>query len=166
MAHSTNAKSSFPAKLHIPFSSDRFFNHKKFNNALQEQFGCTLSYCSVEIGSHLDKLALGESEDADGDASSQYKSVEDVEPDRERLIDLGFLNKLRIKKCKQSGNGEASSRKKRLGFPSLLLFPACFLVTMKNWRATVRNQQWNGTNPFFQLEFIFATICERSLGCI
>jgi hypothetical protein len=157
MAHDAkaDANSSFPAKLHIPFSSDRFLNHKRFNAAMQEQFGCTLSYCSVEIGSHLDKLARGEIEDADGDASSQYKSVEDVEPDRERLIDLGFLNKLRVK-----------NRKKRLGFPSMLLFPACFLVTIKNWPATVWNQRWNGTNPFFQLEFMFATIFERSLVCI
>jgi hypothetical protein len=144
MAHSTDANSSFPPKLHTPFSSDRYFNHKKFNTAMQKTYGCTLSYCSVKIGSHLDKLALGESEDADSDASSQYNSVNDVEPDRERLIDLSFLNKLRIKKCKQSGNGEASSR--------ISIFAALFSLFSRNNEelasdGTESTLEWD--EPFF-----------------
>jgi hypothetical protein len=99
MAHDakTEANSSFPAKLHIPFSSDQYFDHKRFNAAMQEQFGCTLTYCSVSIGSSLDELAIGDIVDADRDSSSQqYIRVEDIEPFRERLIDLGFLDDLRI----------------------------------------------------------------------
>jgi hypothetical protein len=96
MSRANNTNSTFPKNLEIPFSSDRFFNHKKFNIAMQKAYGCTLSYCSVEIGSSLDKLALGESEDAVGDASSQYNSDGDVEPDLEKLVDLDFLDDLRI----------------------------------------------------------------------
>jgi hypothetical protein len=152
MAHDakTNVSYSFPAKLHIPFSSDRYFDHKRFNAAMQEQFGCTLSYCSVEIGSHLDKLSLGESEDAVGDASSQqYNSVGDVEPDREKLIDLGFLNKLRIKNRKHSGNGEESSRKKKA---RISIFASFFSLFSRNNEelasdGTESTMEWD--EPFF-----------------
>jgi hypothetical protein len=152
MAHDakTNVSYSFPAKLHIPFSSDRYFDHKRFNAAMQEQFGCTLSYCSVEIGSHLDKLSLGESEDAVGDASSQqYNSVGDVEPDREKLIDLGFLNKLRVKNRKHSGNGEESSRKKKA---RISIFASFFSLFSRNNEelasdGTESTMEWD--EPFF-----------------
>jgi hypothetical protein len=127
---------------------------------------CTYLFQAIDTLTIKSSMMQCRSSLVDSDASSQCNSVQDVQPDRERLIDLGFLNKLRIKKRKQNGNGEESSRKKMLGFPSMLLFPACFLVTTKNWPATVRNQRWNGTNPFFQLEFMFGTICERSLICI
>jgi hypothetical protein len=93
MALLNDVISSFPENLQIPFAS---FNHTKFNEAMQEQYGCTLSYCSIKIGSSLDELAHGEIVDAESvDTFSKYNSVEDIEPFRERLIDLSFLDDLK-----------------------------------------------------------------------
>jgi hypothetical protein len=96
MAHSTDVISTFPTNLHIPFSTDQFFNHTKVNEAMQERYGCTLSYCSVAIGSHLDELASGEMDENVSDVSSDFNSVDDLETYRKRLIDLDFLDELRM----------------------------------------------------------------------
>jgi hypothetical protein len=50
----------FPADLQILFSKEPFFDHTTFNNAMQEKYGCSLSYCSFEIGSSLDIFTEGE----------------------------------------------------------------------------------------------------------
>jgi hypothetical protein len=86
-----------PVNLKIPFAAEgERFNHENFNAAMQQQFGCTLSYCSVSIGSSLNKLAHGGIV-ADADSySSESIRVEDIETYRENLIDLSFLKKLRI----------------------------------------------------------------------
>jgi hypothetical protein len=97
MTLSNDAISLFPENLRIPFAPNgTFFNHTKFNEAMQENYGCTLSYCSIKIGSSLDELAHGEMGDAESDSTLEYDSMEDIEPFRERLIDLTFLDDLRI----------------------------------------------------------------------
>jgi hypothetical protein len=97
MAH-TN--STFPKNLEIPFSPVPF-DLTKFNKAMQEQFGCTLSYCSVSIGTLLDEFAHGEIVDAESDPYLEYDSMEDIELFRERLINLSFLDVLRIKNSEE-----------------------------------------------------------------
>jgi hypothetical protein len=69
-----------------------------------------LSYGSVEIGSSLDKSAHGEIVDAaDGDTSSEYNCVEDLETYRTRLVDISFLDDLGILK---SWNSMITSKKR------------------------------------------------------
>jgi hypothetical protein len=114
-----NAISSFPANLRIPFSpKDEFFNHTKFNEAMQEKCGCTLSYCSIKIGSSLDELAHGEIVDAESDPFLEYDSMEDIEPFRERLIDLSFLDDLRIENSDEYENVEDAGSNDEVGSAS------------------------------------------------
>jgi hypothetical protein len=98
MSRQAVATSSFPANLEIPRSTQSF-NHENFNKAMQTKFGCTLSYCSIQIGSSLNQLAHGCDMVADDDAdsySSESIRVQDIETYRERLIDFSFLKKLRM----------------------------------------------------------------------
>jgi hypothetical protein len=108
MAHANVTNPTFPEDLEIPFSTQSF-DPIKFNKAMQKKFDCTLSYCSINIGICLDELAHGETVDAESVPYLEYDSMEDIEPFRERLINLSFLDDLRIKMYEEYENVEEGS---------------------------------------------------------
>jgi hypothetical protein len=114
MAHT---KSTFPENLEIPFSTESF-DLTKFNKAMQKKYDCTLSYCSVSIGTSLDALAHDEMVDAESDTSFEYNIMEDLEPFRKKIINLSFLDDLRIKNSEKYENVEEAGSNDEVGSAS------------------------------------------------